>query len=140
MTTTTALYRMYDINKTLLYVGISFDPSRRLPKHMYTKQWWDLVADIHIERFPTRQDAATAEMVAIENEDPVFNISRPNAQTKPGIVINVATCCYCHQQFLDEIYPDSDSMDECEACNETVSYAYDSGRRSAQQQQVVTNV
>ena len=127
--TTTALYRMYDFNETLMYVGITFDPSRRFPKHMHTKTWWDLVSDIHIERFPTRRDALTAEAVAIENEEPVFNLARPNAQTKDGVQICVATCHYCKHQFLDEVYPDSEPCEECLACNEAVCYAYEAGRK-----------
>jgi predicted GIY-YIG superfamily endonuclease len=118
---------MYDSGGNLLYVGITRNPAGRFSQHMTDKAWWRLVSDIHIERFTTREEALLAESVAIESEDPVFNLSRPNAQTKPGVTIRLFTCRYCHQQFIDELYPDSDPMDECQSCNEAICDAHAAG-------------
>lgn len=72
-----ALYRMYDAQRRLLYVGISKWPEYRFTQHAHDKGWWLEVTDISIEWFDERAYALCAEADAIWYEDPFYNRSRP---------------------------------------------------------------
>jgi len=69
----TALYRVYDAEGGLLYVGISANPDLRFGQHSQLKEWWTEVADRKIEWHPTRESAASAERDAIQIELPKWN-------------------------------------------------------------------
>jgi len=72
--TPTALYRLYDANGSLLYVGISSDPSKRFREHRSASQWWPLVASRRVEWLRHRPAAQQAERKAIEAESPAWNV------------------------------------------------------------------
>lgn len=67
------LYRIYDENDTLLYVGISFSVMVRLSGHK-DKPWWSEVRTIKVENFETREAVEAAEHEAIRRERPLHNI------------------------------------------------------------------
>lgn len=67
------LYRHYDRDGRLLYVGISLSTFARLRQHKDKSPWFDDVAAITIERFRTRAEAAKAECKAIKLEKPKWN-------------------------------------------------------------------
>ncbi|MEU9436571.1 GntR family transcriptional regulator [Streptomyces sp. NPDC048252] len=70
----TALYRFYDIDDRLLYVGISNDPEARWKSHLYGLATWPQLAVTRTDTwFENRQDAETAEVAAIKAERPLFN-------------------------------------------------------------------
>ncbi|MGW1744539.1 GntR family transcriptional regulator [Streptomyces sp. NPDC002092] len=69
----TALYRLYDADDTLLYVGIAKDVTRRWRMHEWEKKWWHLVSSERIEWFPSRQEARAAELAAMRDESPLYN-------------------------------------------------------------------
>lgn len=69
----TVLYRLYDANERLLYVGITSNPKSRMNAHAIDKEWWDSVATREFEWFDTREEAAAAEVVAIRAEQPIHN-------------------------------------------------------------------
>ena len=69
------LYRMFDANGNLLYVGISICSVARLGQHR--ADWLSEVSDVKIERHKTAHKAARAERLAIANETPVHNKCRP---------------------------------------------------------------
>jgi predicted GIY-YIG superfamily endonuclease len=69
------LYRLYNAEDQLLYVGISWSAMSRLAQHKNEKRWWKTVARVDIEHFATRKQALQAESVAIKNEQPVHNIA-----------------------------------------------------------------
>ena len=74
----TALYRVFDADDQLLYVGISRNPNGRFANHATRKPWWrETVASIEITWLATRALAHEAEALAIRDEDPIYNISRP---------------------------------------------------------------
>jgi excisionase family DNA binding protein len=87
----TTLYRFYDADGRLLYIGISGNPGRRFDQHAQEKNWWVLVARSTMEHFPGRRAAERAEAAAIVREQPLFNIAgslpNPNGPTgDPGVV------------------------------------------------------
>lgn len=76
VSTPTHLYRWFDVDGVLLYVGISVSPSERAHAHLAGSRWtrWAVRMDVGAE-YPTRLDALAAEGEAIRRESPVFNIA-----------------------------------------------------------------
>lgn len=72
--TPTTLYRLYDPEGTLLYVGIAGNPGRRLQDHRRDKPWWGEVSVIKLEHFPSRPEAEAHEVAAIHAERPTHNV------------------------------------------------------------------
>lgn len=85
-----ALYRFYDADGVLLYVGISKHWPERLTQHRRDKVWWTEVARIDLEPFPTREAVLEAERAAIIAERPRYNVihngggSSPTATPQPA--------------------------------------------------------
>lgn len=73
----TVLYRLFDANDVLLYVGISGNLKARFASHASTKSWWPRVARRTIVIYPTRASGQEAERVAISAENPLHNVQRP---------------------------------------------------------------
>lgn len=69
----TALYRLFDSDERLLYVGIAFDPEARWEQHRKIRHWWPSVASKAVEWHETRGVAAEAEIAAIAAERPKWN-------------------------------------------------------------------
>lgn len=70
----TALYRHFDQAGSLLYVGVSLSWPARTKAHAGRAKWFERVARVDLEYFPTREEALAAERSAIESEGPQFNI------------------------------------------------------------------
>jgi hypothetical protein len=70
-----ALYRHWDANGQLLYVGISVNPFDRTKDHRHSANWFYEVATITVEFFETTAKAAQAELSAIRTEGPKHNKS-----------------------------------------------------------------
>lgn len=69
----TTVYRFYDANDKLLYVGITKNLSRRLAAHTKTKEWWLNVASIKLEHFKNRESARLREKTYTMFLDPKHN-------------------------------------------------------------------
>lgn len=67
------LYRHFDSDGVLLYVGISGQLGARTKQHQRSARWFEQISHITVEHFPTRQQVVEAEMRAIYNERPVYN-------------------------------------------------------------------
>jgi excinuclease UvrABC nuclease subunit len=68
------LYRHFDKNDRLLYVGISLSVFQRLAQHRSRAHWFEQICRVEMEQFATREEAKAAERVAIKREKPLFNI------------------------------------------------------------------
>jgi len=68
------LYRFFDVEGELLYVGITMNPSSRWKAHGRDKAWWTEVAHIAIEVHPDREAVLEAEQEAIAAEAPKYNV------------------------------------------------------------------
>lgn len=79
----TSLYRLYDIDATLLYIGIAGNPGRRFEQHAKDKPWWGHVTDVRLEHFLTREAAILAEADAIRTENPKHNIMLNRSRPAP---------------------------------------------------------
>jgi hypothetical protein len=90
----TALYRHFDADNNLLYVGISLSAVNRLSQHKNKKWFYDIVR-IDVEWFDDRDLASNAELKAIRTERPKFNVTGnhpgvigPILEKKPKCVMN----------------------------------------------------
>ena len=81
---TTDLYRYFDAEGRLLYVGISFSAIARAAQHREDKGWWQDVARMHVEHLPTRSEAVAAERQAIQSEQPLHNVMHNGKATFIG--------------------------------------------------------
>lgn len=71
----TDLYRIFDSEGRLLYVGISAALGERVSQHRNGKNWWwQDVATIHVVHYETRDEARAQELAAIRTELPLHNI------------------------------------------------------------------
>lgn len=69
----TAVYRFFDADGRLLYVGIAYDPAERWKHHAAKTRWWKDAVDNTIEWYGTRVEAERAEKVALRYEKPIYN-------------------------------------------------------------------
>jgi predicted GIY-YIG superfamily endonuclease len=69
-----AVYRLYGIDDTLIYIGSAYDPTQRFAQHERAP-WWPHVARYTEEWHPTRSAAYAAETAAIKAENPKYNIA-----------------------------------------------------------------
>lgn len=72
-----AVYRLFDADGTLLYVGVANDPPMRLESHSRIKKWWAQVKRHELEWHSDRAAALRAEAAAIHDENPLYNIALP---------------------------------------------------------------
>lgn len=81
----TALYRLYDANDVLLYIGITWSPNWRMKGHLLDKEWMHLVARRTVEWYPDRPSALAAEAAATAAEKPLHDSSwrHTNRNDKP---------------------------------------------------------
>jgi hypothetical protein len=70
----TELYRCFDAEGRLLYIGISWSSLARFLSHKDQSHWCRATARVAIEQLPTRAAAEDAERHAIATEKPLHNI------------------------------------------------------------------
>ena len=68
------LYRYFDDDGRLLYVGIAKDPDKRRREHAKLSAWFPLAANRTLEWFDDRDSALAAERAAIRSESPIHNV------------------------------------------------------------------
>ncbi|QNN98927.1 G-I-Y-Y-I-G endonuclease [Mycobacterium phage Mova] len=67
------LYRFYNAEDELLYIGITNNPRSRFNQHHADKAWFKSVARATMQHFATRAELETAEVAAIQSELPRYN-------------------------------------------------------------------
>lgn len=70
----TSVYRYYDRNNLLLYVGITSRGIARNFEHNATKAWWQFVDQQRVDHYSTRDAARAAERQLIRQYRPPFNV------------------------------------------------------------------
>jgi hypothetical protein len=71
----THLYRHFDGDGRLLYVGISLSAIARLAEHKAASHWFWQIARIEVTAYATRSSALKAERISIQREKPLRNIA-----------------------------------------------------------------
>jgi predicted GIY-YIG superfamily endonuclease len=82
------VYRMFNANQKLLYVGKTWNVDARLygtNGHADTKDWWNEVKFVGVEEYTTEVAALKAEAHIIHKEKPRYNVAKPSvpATRKP---------------------------------------------------------
>lgn len=80
-----SLYRHFDHEGVLLYIGIANEPDRRAEQHRYHSEWFRFVDSTTVEWHPSREVAHEAERDAIKAERPVFNLTHNRAHTSTAV-------------------------------------------------------
>lgn len=83
---TTALYRPYDADGVLLYVGITDRLAQRRSMHRRNSSWSAFAVRTDLEWFADRQNAEAAEVAAIQAEVPLFNERHASPEAKIRLV------------------------------------------------------
>lgn len=100
------LYRMFDRDNVLLYVGLTNNPKGRFRTHSKTQEWWREVANITVQTFDSRKHLAAAEFTAIKDEKPLYNVA---CNEVPAVVDPTPRCRTCKSS-----QPDLHPVDEWE--------------------------
>src|SRR6201986_3880091 len=80
------LYRCFDAEGNLLYVGATKNVFQRIIEHkVQSGHWFRSVTRVEIQHFDSRKEALAAEAVAITLENPKHNTVTPRV---PGVVFN----------------------------------------------------
>lgn len=74
------LYRHFDSNKQLLYIGITNNIHSRISGHRLISKWFLDIANITLEHFPSRSMLIKAEIEAIQKEHPKHNVINKTSQ------------------------------------------------------------
>ncbi|WP_327594644.1 GIY-YIG nuclease family protein [Streptomyces chartreusis] len=77
-----AVYRLWDADGGLLYIGSAYDPEERCRRHR-DKPWWPDVTRRTEEWRDSRGEAYTAELEAIALERPQHNVMGTREYTTP---------------------------------------------------------
>jgi predicted GIY-YIG superfamily endonuclease len=75
----TVLYRWFDADGRLLYIGITNDLANRTEQHAESSEWFPFAAALTVWIYPDRASATSAETSAIKAEYPLFNIDKNEA-------------------------------------------------------------
>ena len=67
------VYRHYDIDGELLYIGNTTNLMRRQDEHSRSTSWFNDVVTIKVNHYTTPEAAKYAEVNAIINENPKYN-------------------------------------------------------------------
>ena len=108
------LYRMFNEHDQLLYVGITMNPPARFKHHKFNKQWWEQVASVDLQHFPSKQALRAAERKAIQKECPLYNVHNNQAaadRRRAELEAQRASeCCEC------DVCDYADECSDCDAC------------------------
>lgn len=85
-----SLYRYFDSEGVLLYVGISSSAARRLAEHS-KRPWAGAIASVTVESLGSRDDALRVERDAIMAEKPKHNVIHKRAPRPVVTVVSTGT-------------------------------------------------
>lgn len=71
------VYRAFDCEGDLLYVGYSGRAFARVSEHLDRAAWSGQVSTITFEQYDAKDAALDAEAAAISSENPTYNVIRP---------------------------------------------------------------
>lgn len=93
----TCLYRHFDRDERLLYVGISLNAMARQVAHAGQAPWFENSCKMTMEWFPTRAGALAAEARAIAQEMPLHNIAGRDNDAAPPLI---SECLFDRQWYI----------------------------------------
>lgn len=112
----TTLYRCYDSEETLLYVGITSQRHRRFVQHSKGSDWWPRVATLQLEHYPTTSEAKAAEREQVAKLDPPHNVKL--RREREDVTVMYRKCRNCGQMFRPSSHVRRRAKTWCEPCLE----------------------
>lgn len=101
------LYRFFNADGQLLYIGVTGNVRARWNAHSLTQPWWTEVATCTIEHRPSRAVALAAEKAAIVAEQPLHNVVHNQAELGQKVAAlrgrPVAECAPIIADLLDDL-------------------------------------
>jgi hypothetical protein len=94
---------MYDASHTLLYVGRTINPGQRYVGHR-DRAWWDDVAYITLEHWPSAEAVAEMEYEAIRRERPIHNIVHNDRVVDAPVPFHGGSMCYACERELPSFH------------------------------------
>jgi hypothetical protein len=94
------LYRHFNKEGALLYVGVSLNALNRLAQHRDVSHWFPAITNVTIEIFPDRKAALAAEQKAIIKENPRHNLHRYTAKELKAVKTKLKTAADASRQEL----------------------------------------
>jgi hypothetical protein len=82
VSTPTSVYRYFDLEGRIIYVGVTSRGPQRQAQHAVTADWWPYVSTQDVEHLPTREAALKREKWLIEHHRPPFNRQHNPAHEK----------------------------------------------------------
>jgi excinuclease UvrABC nuclease subunit len=76
------VYRAYDEQNRVLYIGCTCDLRRRLKAHARTAAWYPLATRIEFTEYPNRFWGEWQERQAIATERPIYNRAHNDDRTQ----------------------------------------------------------
>jgi len=80
---TETLYRFYDEDNRLLYIGISSSFYSRANQHSKNSNWFESASKVLLQHYKTREAVLEAEKLAIKQERPIHNKIHSLTNEKP---------------------------------------------------------
>lgn len=68
------VYRYFDADGAVIYIGCTNDQLGRMYQHSRSTPWWHEVRSQQVERYPSRDEGLAAEALAIRTEYPLYNV------------------------------------------------------------------
>ena len=98
---TSAVYRIYDHDGDLMYLGLSDKPKQRISHHRFHKSWGYAMEAYKVREYPTRQQAAAVERKAIAILRPRYDRSNNTREPRPPV----------HRPFrnIDQVFEDAET-------------------------------
>lgn len=84
------VYRAWDEDGTLLYIGSTINPPQRMRAHATGTQWWHRVARVTFEEYETESEVRKAESAAIWNEPTIYNRGGTRKDSTAGLLNSIA--------------------------------------------------
>lgn len=100
-----SLYRFFDKDNKLLYVGISSNWQQRLKQHYKDSDFHDESSYITLEHYETREAVEQAERIAIETEMPKYNKAfNPDYENVQTHILRIRNWVYSTEKADDAHY------------------------------------
>jgi predicted GIY-YIG superfamily endonuclease len=69
------VYRLFDQDGRLIYIGCTYSPEARIKQHRTTMWWGDQITRVKITVHPNKPAAHAVELAAIHSDKPRWNIN-----------------------------------------------------------------
>lgn len=88
-----AVYRIYNTDGEIIYVGVGYDPWKRLQGHLARASWAGSIHSYAADWFPSRALADQVEQALIRQERPIYNVQGTDLHRLVSTGRRIPTSC-----------------------------------------------